>query len=217
MKGGPRLARAFCFMVCLVAATSASALDFDQTFNTKGEPRQLHFIATYRLGETMHEVEQWRDGDGRLLRRADHAVETFAFRKNRDEEFSLVVLDLRKKIRTDVDRTSLARLGQVTDWFSLSHALKQPAGEYELSTIAPPTISAKPVQRCDWYRLKQGVSESRICWSRSMRLPLMILGAADRIEWQVTRIDAGPLPAGAFDIRDQGFVRNDAAREIKGD
>src|SRR5664279_5119336 len=65
-----------------------------------------------------------------------------------------------------------------------------------------------PAAACRWYRLTQGERSSKICSSKAHGLALMITDGEDRVQWQVTSIDAKPLPPDTFAIDDRGFVRN---------
>jgi hypothetical protein len=215
----PRLARVFIFVAAAFGhlAAVAAGLDFDKTFDTPGEPRQVHYAVRYTVNGQTHESETWRDRDSRILRRTDGRIETHVDRNGRDIEWHMVVLDLPRRIRTDIDRTNLLRIGQFTDWFSLSHGLSRPAGAYTLTAAdAAPSVT-RPVAPCRWYALRRGDSDSRICWSRQLHLPLQITDASGSVQWQVTRVDTRTLPASVFAIRDQGFVRNDANQDIAAD
>jgi hypothetical protein len=215
----PRLARVFFFVAvaCANLAAAAADLDFDKTFDIPGEPRQVHYAVRYTLNGQTHASETWRDRDSRILRRTDGRIETHVDRNGRDVEWHMVVLDLPRKIRTDIDRTNLLRIGQFTDWFSLSHGLSRPAGAYTLTAADAAPSAAKPVAPCRWYDLKRGGSDSRICWSRQLHLPMLITDGSGNVQWQVTQVDTRKLPASVFAIRDQGFVRNNANEDIRTD
>jgi len=205
--------------LCLVAAAAAAGrpLLFDDVFNDRGEPARLHFRASYNVGGQAHSLQAWREGSERLRRSADNAVENFVFQAPGDTEWRMTVLDLRRKIRSDVDRNSLQRLGQFTDWFSLSHGLARPVGAYSLAALQKgPVLPVKPITSCRWYRLEQAGRESSICWSSALRLPLLIVDAAGGVQWRVTQADTS-VPQGTFLINDVGFVKNDAGADIKGD
>ncbi|HEX7454829.1 MAG TPA: hypothetical protein VF296_02195 [Gallionella sp.] len=205
-------------MMLLVAQPAAAieGLEFNKAFNSDGEPKRLHYVVSYNLKGSMHEAEIWREGNQRLKRRTDDAIETFVFSKGKDPEWRMVVLDLKRKIRTDIDRTNLYRVGHFTDWFGMSHGLAHPIGQYQLHSSSAPEVLLRAVATCHWYTLKLEGRESGICWSQAYRLPLMIV--RDRaIEWKVTQVDTKPLPAAVFKIHDQGFVRNDANEDISGD
>lgn len=193
------------------------SLDFDKTFNAVGEPRQLHFQATYKLNAADHTTELWRDRDQRLKRRTDDVVETFVFEPAKETEWRMVVLDLKHKVRTDIDRTNLFRVGHFTDWFSLSHALTRPSGAYQLVATSAPKSAEKPVADCRWYALNRNGTDSKLCWSAKVRLPLMITAADGAVQWRVTQLDVKPVTVDTYKVMDSGFARNDANADINDD
>ena len=199
-------------------AATAESLDFDRTFNERGEPRQTHYQASYRLGADEHRLEVWRDRALRVKRRTDDAIETVVVRPSGSGEWSMTVLDLKRRIRTDVDRTNLFRIGHFTDWFALAHSLSRPIGAYALTTLrgeAIPRIA--PIADCRWYAFSQANHTSNICWSAKQRVALLITDASGAVVWRVTQIDSRPIGEAAFVIDDRGFVRNDANQDIKTD
>jgi hypothetical protein len=217
---GSRISRAVLFLTLAFPAMgsfAAGGLDFDKTFNDKGEPRTMHYRAIYSLNGTNHQVEVWRDRDQRLKRRTDDTIETFIFKPAMETEWRMVVLDLKRKIRTDIDRTNLYRIGHFTDWFSLSHSLTRPTGQYRLKALDKPMAGETPVAPCRWYSMTRSGWESKICWSNAMRLPLLVLGPDETVQWRVTEFDSKPIALIAYQINDHGFVRNDANDDIQAD
>ena len=211
-----------CLLPCAAAALAfapafANGLDFDRTFTAGVEPRQSHYVATYRLGNTEHRVEVWRDRDRHLKRRTDDRIEIHVTKPAGEVEWTMVVLDLKRKIATRVERTNLLRIGHFTDWFALSHSLSRPAGAYELGPIARDAPRLKPVASCRWHLLTQGGRASKICWSAAHHLPLVIADGSDQVQWKIVEVDSRPLPAGAFAIDDRDFVRNNADQDIQAD
>lgn len=210
-------------LACAAAAAAfvpafASGLDFDRTFAAGPEPRQSHYVATYRLGGTeQHRVEVWRDRDLHVKRRTDDRIEIHVTKPAGDVEWTMVVLDLKRKIATRVERTNLLRIGHFTDWFGLSHSLARPAGAYELAAITRNAPRVEPVAPCRWYRLTQGGRASRICWNAAHHLPLVVVDGGDDVKWKIVELDSRPLPAGTFAVDDRDFVRNDADQDIHAD
>lgn len=216
----PRAARAVFFSAIALLAgpvCAAGGLDFDRTFASRGEPAQLHFKARYLLGSASHEVELWRDGNHRLRRRTDDAIDTFLEKPEKEIEWNMVVLDLKRKIRTEVNRSNLARVGHIADWFSLAHALNRPTGAYRLTSASAPAGVADAIAPCKWYQIERDGQASRICWSGKLHLPLLIASADGKPVWQVTMAETGAIADATFRIRDAGFVRNDANGDISGD
>lgn len=200
-----------------LAFAATAGLDFDRTFGGPDDGRQSYYAATYQVDGHDHRMEVWRDGDRRITRRTDDTVETHLARRPDDTEWTMTVLDLRRKIRTDIDRTNLMRIGHFTDWFAQAHALSRPRGTYRLvPTVVAPEGKA-PVAACRWYRLTEAGRTSRLCWSATNRVPLEIMDAQGRTVWRVTRLSAGPFPASVFAIDDRGLVHNDANQDIEAD
>ena len=199
------------------AASPTRDVDFDQAFDIRSQPRHSHFVASYVVQGQSHRLEVWRDGDVHLRRRTDDRVEIVVARPAGDSEWNMTVLDLKRRIRTDVARTNLIRIGHFGDWFGLAHGVAHPVGAYALKPIAAPADAPAPAAACRWYRLTQGERSSKICWSKAHGLALAITDAEDRLQWRVTSIDAKSLTPDAFAIDDRGFVRNDANEDIKAD
>jgi len=207
--------------LCVAVAASLNAqakeLKFEQVFSDKGEPAALHYQAEFISKGTKHQLEVWRDGSRKLKRRTDDAVETYAFRKPGDSEFQMSVLDLQKKIHTQIDRTNLYRIGNFTDWFDLAHGLKHPMGEYQLAKTPAPAGAANSIKDCQWYDLTQSNRITHICWSEQSRLPLVIQAQDGNVVWRVAALDMKPIQAKTFVIHDEGFVHNDANQDIEKD
>jgi len=207
--------------LCVVAAVSLNAsaeeLAFDQVFSAKGEPGALHYRAVFASKGLEHQLEVWRDGDRRLRRRTDDAIETYAFRKTGDPEFQMSILDLKKQIHTRIDRTNLYRIGSFTDWFDLAHGLRYPRGEYRIAAAPTPDGAPRAVNACRWYELTQEQRITHICWSAQSHLPLVIQTQDGIVVWRVVTLDQKPLAAKTFEIHDEGYIRNDANLDIESD
>ncbi|MGJ7915945.1 hypothetical protein ACI48D_10765 [Massilia sp. LXY-6] len=208
-------------VLCAAAAVffpaQAKDLTFEQAFHTKGEPDATHFEATYVSHGATHQVEVWRDGERRIKRRTDDAAETYALRKSGVPDFHLSALDLKRKIRTDIDRDNLYRIGSFADWFDLGHGLRHPVGEYRLVAASAPAGSEKPVEPCTWYELTQPGRFTRLCWSARSSLPMLIQTENGHTIWRVTKVDHKPIAATVFQIQDAGFIRTDANQDIERD
>jgi hypothetical protein len=217
-QGGRNLRFAvLCTAAAVFLPAQAKDLTFEQAFNTRGEPAAVYFEAAYLSHGARHQVEVWRDGERRIRRRTDDAAETYALRKPGGPDFHLSVLDLKKKLRTDIDRDNLYRIGNFTDWFDLGHALRHPAGEYRLVRAGAPAGGETPAEPCTWYELTQSGRLTHVCWSTTSRLPMLIQAQDGRTVWRVTKVDHKPIAAAAFRIRDDGFIRTDANQDIERD
>jgi len=213
---GLRLAT-LCVAVAVSFDAPAKELKFENVFSDQGEPHTLHYQVVFTSKGAKHQMEVWRDGDQQLKRRTDDVIETYAFRKPGSSEFHMSILDLKKRIHTQVDRTNLYRIGNFTDWFDLSHGLKHPKGKYQLTRALEPEGTHKPIKSCQWNDLTQDSRTTHICWSAQSRLPLLIQAQDGEVVWQVTALDMMPIPAKTFDIHDEGFVHNDANQDIESD
>lgn len=197
-------------------AMAETTLDFGRLFDCAGARNQSYYTATYRAGGRDHQVEVWRDGDLRIKRRTDDAIETYLLRPPGSDEWTMSVLDLERHIRTDITRTNLLRIGHFTDWFAQAHALSRPRATYRL-TVSKPLPGASPIATCAWYRLTERDRTTTICWSRQASLPLVIANADGAVVWRVTALDLRPLPRDTFTLDDRGFVRHDANGDIEPD
>lgn len=200
-----------------VAAASPKPLHFDDVFSDRGEPAAMEFHATYVNASGTHGLDVWRDADRRLKRVTDGLIEIHVARPTADAQYDMVVLDLRRKIETRIGRANLYRVGNFSDWFDLSHGLRHPRGDYLIVASTPLQRRPRPVEPCDWYDLKQGPRATHICWSRRVRLPLLIETDDGQVIWRIDAMTVGPIPAAALQIHDQGFVRNDADQDIDRD
>ena len=213
---GLRLAT-FCVAAAVSQAAQAKEPTFEEVFTTKGEPRALHYQATFSAKGSEHQLEVWRDGDRRLKRRTDKAIETYVFRQPGSTEFQMSILDNKKKIHTRVGRTNFYRIGNFIDWFDLAHGLKHPVGAYRIAKAQAPDGAPKAVKSCQWYDLTQKNRTTHICWSAQNCLPMAIQAESGEVVWKLTSVDMKPIPAKTFEIHDEGFVRNDANEDIEGD
>ncbi|MDE2274852.1 MAG: hypothetical protein KGK09_01005 [Burkholderiales bacterium] len=201
----------------LPAAGEAPGLRFEQVFSDRGEPSALHYQARYTVGGVPHRLEVWRDGQSRLVRRTDDAIETHVTRQPGDADYRMVVLDLRRRIATRIDRDDLYRIGRFTDWFDLAHGLRQPLAAYRLTAAPAPGAAPRAIDACRWYALVQAGQRTQVCWSVQEHLPLLMLDQGGSVLWQVTALARTPVPAAVLEVHDRGFVRNDASQDISGD
>jgi hypothetical protein len=208
---------------CLLALAGAAhagepqTLRFEEVFRQDDGLAPLHYRASYAAGDAQHQLEAWVDRGTRLKRVTDAALEVHAERAQGDDDFRMTVLDRRRGIATRVDRTSLYRMGNFTDWFELAQGLRHPRGAYRLAASPAPAGAPEAVEPCDWYALTQEGRTTQICWSTESRLPVLVLSAEGRTVWRVTQVDRDAIAAQQFEMHDQGYVHNDATRDVQDD
>ncbi|MEA1084424.1 hypothetical protein SFC76_09135 [Sphingomonas sp. CD22] len=193
------------------------SLDFATVFATTKEPRRLHYKVMYRTGDGIHRVEIWRDGAVRLKRVTDGVVTTLIHHDPRAADFTMQVIDPRKHTSTRVDRASLYRIGNFTDWFDLAHGLRHPKGSYRLVARAPLSPMPKTPAACRWYDLKDANRTTSICWDSANAVPLLIASGPGHPIWRVETIDRAKFDGGLFQANDRGFIHDDATRDIQND
>lgn len=209
-------------MVAAVLPTAADAAPrvsagprFDQAFATGAAPAHFHARFAYRAPDGVHHVELWRDGAARVRRDSDGRLVTIATRTGaRGADFRLDLFDLRRRLHTIVDRTSLYQVGRFTDWDDLAFGLRRPAGRYRVIALAPEDTG---LARCRWFALESAGGQTRICWSREQAFPMLIRDARGKVIWRVTALDHTAPAAALFRPDEKGYIVNNAARDITGD
>jgi hypothetical protein len=201
-------------LAALSLGAAAHAATFEQVFSVKGEPAATHFVATYMAAGTEHQLEVWRDAR-HVRRHTDERSDTVAVRQG--EGYRMAVLDLQKKIRTDIDRDNLYRIGNFTDWYDLGHGLRHPKGEYQLTPASAPAGAPAAITACNWFDLQQGGHVTHVCWSGKSKLPLLMVADDGRVVWRVTSFEHKAIKPSVFVLNDAGFIRNDANRDIEQD
>lgn len=214
---GVALATATATVAAPALGAAPPSLDFDTVFATAKEPRQLHYKVMYRTGDGIHRLEIWRDGTVRLKRVTDGRVTTLVSHNPRTADFAMQVIDPRKHTSTRVDRASLYRIGNFTEWFDLAHGLRHPKGSYRLVTRPPLMLMPKTPAACRWYDLKEAERTTSICWDRLNAVPLLIASGPGHPIWRVESIDQSNFNRGVFQANDRGFIHDDATRDIQND
>lgn len=221
-RSGPARAAFFCFGLTLAHAGCAVAtpvtLEFEKVFSTAKEPATLHYQAVYEDARGRHELEVWREGQHRLRRRTDHALDVLAERE-KDGEVKLTVFDHNRRIRTDISRSSLYRVGQFTDWFGLAHGIRKPAASYMLTRLAYAPGGEATTFPCRWYALESGEQRSRICWNNTVGLPIAITDAAGHVRWKILAAASGAdaVSPSQFQVGDAGYIHVNADDDIQAD
>lgn len=199
------------------AKTVDQPMGFEAVFSDKGQPATLHFTSTFKSGGLAHTLEVWRLNDVLLKRVTDGTLEVHVERKSGDPEFHMTVLDLKKRLLTQIDRSNLYRIGNFTDWFDLAHGIRHPKGEYQLVKGKKPDGMPRAINACDWFDLTQGQKTSHICWSTKNKLPMLVSTQEGQIVWQVSQLERKPINKKTFEIHDEGFIRSDANQDIEHD
>ena len=200
-----------------ITSLAAESLTFEDAFNTKGEPALLHYQATFVANGANHRIEVWRDGARRLRRVTDDAIETYVFRQPGSDEFRMTVLDKKKRIRTEINRTNLYRIGQFADWNDLAHGLRHPSGSYRIERSAPPPGLPKPSEPCRWYRMADAGGTTHICWGTASRIPMQIVAAENKLVWNVSSSTRSALPSNTFEVSADGYIFNNASKDLETD
>ena len=200
-----------------------TSLQWQKVFTKNDASTSLEFTAHFRDAKGLeHQLHYWRDGSKRLRRNTDGNVDLMVERLT-SGEYRYHVLDHRKKIITQIDRTNLHRIGQFSSWDDLARGLSTPAAGAVLtkSTNVDAVVAG---YRCSWYELTQEstatipVMHQRICWSRSLGVPLKITSVPvrgdDVTTWQVDKVSTRKLNNTAFTANVAGYAIIDANQDI---
>jgi hypothetical protein len=156
---------------------AAVPLEWDRMFSLASAPAFVHAQAHYldAKGGT-HTLDLLRQGDRRLVRKTDHAIELFVERKAGGEQ-AYALADLARARLIQVSRTNLHRIGVLSDFASLAGLVARPATAHLL------TASARPLEKsrlgsCRWLHVEitapPGQPAREICWSERWKLPFHI-------------------------------------------
>jgi hypothetical protein len=144
-------------------------------FDPRDGPRQLSFRAAFTDAQGAHELRVWRDGTARLRRRTDERLDLYVARTP-EGALAFQVVDVQRKLLLPLDRASLSRLGAAADFPALSGVPVIPDQDFVLAPEARPAETL-PAGSCRWYDLRVRSlppARSRICWARSLGIPLLI-------------------------------------------
>jgi hypothetical protein len=177
-----------------VQPVSAPApLSWERVFSLAGAPALVHAQVHYLdSGGGSHSLELLRQGDRRVVRKTDGALELLAERNARGE-VDYALADLRRARLIQVNRTSLHRIGVMSDFGSLAALVARPATAHVL------TASLRPVEKstlgtCRWLHVDvtapAGQPAREICWSDRWKLPLHIEVARGEQWTRVLEVDS---------------------------
>jgi hypothetical protein len=208
-------------MFCTMQATSLRADGpssvWQAAFPIAAAPAHVHFHARYLDGRgAPHTLEVWRDGEQRLLRKSDAAIDLYAEQKVGGEiEFHIV--DHSRGIVIRANRAALYRVGHFSGWLGLAHVLDVPHGDYMVTALAAPP-EMKSGGPCHWYRLEVIVPArkvSDVCWSANWGLPAEIKavdadGTPSTIQFSIDAVEVFQPTDDLFAFQNDKFVIIDA-------
>ncbi|MDB4964610.1 MAG: hypothetical protein JWN44_299 [Myxococcales bacterium] len=90
----------------------------------------------------------------------------------------------------DASRGSLYRIGSFPQWNQLATLLTRPAGDVRVAALAVPEEHTA-AGTCRWYEATADATHAeRICWSRTLKLPLVVARRAGGswVDW--VRVEA---------------------------
>lgn len=194
-------------------------LAWDDAFSLKGAPAFVHVKASYTDGQgRAHTLEMWREGDKRLRRTTDGALDLLV-EKDKAGEYVYRLVDRKRKALIEVNRTSLYRIGVFSDWGSLAGMLARPTkGSVKVERTGRPA-EVTPVGACSWVRVLRGNGAAQeVCWSKVWRLPLKIRAESPKKEptvtFQITEVTGKPIKADVFAVDTAGLAVIHADEDI---
>jgi hypothetical protein len=209
-------------LLCLAQAAlppqgaEAASLEWEAAFPTASAPEHVYFRANYVDGRGhASRLQVWRDGNRRLRRQTDDAIDLYAER-NETGGLDLQIADHKRQVLIHADPASFHRVGRFTGWTGLAHMLEAPRGVYTLTRLeqAPPS---PPIGECVWFRLEATVpakSVNDICWSRQWGIPLAIVAinsqGARVTQFSVDDVRAFIPDPAIFAVHAEKFVGIDA-------
>jgi hypothetical protein len=195
-------------LAAVPSAAGAASAPWRAAFGAEGAP-PIHLRATYRDARgAEHRLELWRDG-GRVRRDTDDRLQVFAVRAGVEDRFWVV--DRSRAILFTASRTTLFRLGSFRSWEGLATSLEPPAPGARVTRLARQTGSAAGA-RCTWWSSGSGAAEQRICWSSTLRAPLLVEALVDRrwkAVWRVEQMGREPFASSVFEVPGQGLQKLD--------
>lgn len=184
----------------LVGATASAStpLRWEQLFSADGAP-SVHARVRYRdAAGTEHRLELWRTPKA-LRRDTDDALTIVVERRaGGDDQYHVV---RRADGRAyDVSRDTLYRMGSFPAWTQLATLLTRPHGDVALAPL-PRAAEQTAAGSCRWYEATAPKAQERICWSSSLKLPLVIERQANGAWSRLVTVEeakVGRIAAGTF-------------------
>jgi hypothetical protein len=166
-------------LLCFAQMSSSRAGDipsnWEASFPVTAAPTHVYFRARYTDGRgESHELQVWRDGDRRVRRRTDDAIDLYADKDNAGN-LDYRIVDHSRNVIFHADRLALYRVGRFPNWRGLAHVLDVPIGSYTVTALPQPSQSTE-FGDCKWFGLQvdQPKTSSNVCWSQTWGIPLMI-------------------------------------------
>ena len=182
-------------ILAIAAAGVAGAgeeLQWERLFSADGAP-PLHARVRYvDAAGREHRLELWRTKKA-LRRDTDGALSLVVERRaGGDDEYHVVQRSGDRAY--DVSREQLHRIGSFPEWTQLATLLTRPRGDVRVAAMTRPATKTA-AGACRWYEASTDKTHERICWSRTLKLPLAV-EREDKGAWSpaVTVDEARPQP-----------------------
>jgi hypothetical protein len=156
-------------IVIAAAAFAAEPLRWERLFSADGAPT-VHARVRYRdpAGKE-HRLEIWRSA--RALRRDTDEKLSLVVERRPGGDDQYHVVNRAGGRAYDVSRDQLYRIGSFPEWTQLATLLTRPKGELRVDAGKEAHTAAGA---CRWYEASTDKARERICWSRSLKLPLVV-------------------------------------------
>ena len=211
-------------LLCVAHVTpgrpEVAVTNWERNFPTRAAPENVYFKARYADARgRMHDLQVWRQGDLRLRRKTDEAINLYV-EKNDDGEYLYRLVDHARRLLIRVDRSSLYRMGTFSDWAGLAHVLNAPRGEYTVTGLGT-GVQLLAAGECTWMQLEIATppgEASRICWSEAWGLPLEIRtrqGDKWALQFSIAEVRSFEPSVATFTIEKNDLIERDATSNGK--
>ncbi|MCU1282039.1 MAG: hypothetical protein JWM53_5585 [bacterium] len=199
-------------MLAIAAAAAAGEpLRWERLFSADGAPT-VHARVRYRdpAGKE-HRLEIWRTA--RALRRDTDDKLSLVVERRPGGDDQYHVVNRAGGRAYDVSRDQLYRIGSFPEWAQLATLLTRPRGEVRVESGAESRTAAGA---CRWYEAATDQARERICWSRALKLPLVVerqVGGAWSPAVTVDEARSQPIAAAIFRV-DTDTARVDVDHDL---
>jgi hypothetical protein len=184
--------------VIAAAAFAAEPLRWERLFSADGAPA-VHARVRYRdAAGKEHRLELWRTA--RALRRDTDEKLSLVVERGAHGDDRYHVVNHATERGYDVSRDQLYRIGSFPEWTQLATLLTRPRGDVRVEASARADAST-PAGACRWYEASTPTTHERICWSRTLKLPLLVEREHDGAWSPVVIVDEArtrPIVAATF-------------------